>query len=77
MTDLKNNIDFYKFINYNDIDYPIYKVKNKKDIDYVNNKEIFYSSPTGLYIILYEDVNTIFSLLDLHKFMFLNHNYIV
>lgn len=75
MTDtIKKNIDFYKNINYNDIDYPVYKVINKKNIDYVNNKNIFYSSPTGKYIVLYEDVNDFLSLLDFHKFMFLNHN---
>lgn len=75
MTDiLKKSIDFYKIVNYNDIDYPIYKVKNKKNIVYFNNKDIFYSSPTGSYIILNEDNNDIVSLIDIHKFMFLTHN---
>ena len=74
MTDLKHNIDLYKTIEYDNVDYPVYKVINKKDIDYVNNKNIFYSSPTGRYIVLYEDVNDLLLLLDFHKFMFLNHN---
>ena len=75
MTDtIKNNIEFYKTIEYDNIDYPVYKVINKKNIDYVNNKEIFYSSPTGKYIVLYENVNDVFLLLDFHKFMILNYN---
>ena len=74
MTDtIKNNIEFYKTIEYDNIDYPVYKVINKKNIDYVNNKDIFYSSPAGSYIVLYEDINNVFLLLDFHKFMFLNH----
>ena len=75
MTDtIKNDIEFYKTIEYDNIDYPVYKVINKKNIDYVNNKEIFYSSPTGQYIVLYEDIHNVFLLLDFHKFMFLNHS---
>lgn len=75
MTDILNNIDFYKTINYNDIDFNIYKVKNKRDIQYFNNKDIFYSSPFGLYIILNNsNYDNCLSLLDLNKYLIENYN---
>ena len=51
-----------------------YKVKNKKKIQCFNNKEIYYSSPYGSYIILNGDFDKSFSLLDLNKFLLENYN---
>ena len=69
----KENIEFYKNIDFNDIDFDIYKVKNKSNIEYFNNNEILYSSPFGSYIILKNDKNKFVSLLDLNKYIFNNY----
>ena len=68
----KENIEFYKNIYFNDIDFDIYKVKNKSNIKYFNN-DILYSSPFGSYIILKSDKNKFVSLLDLNKYIFNNY----
>jgi len=69
----KENIEFYKNIYFNDIDFDIYKVKNKSNIKYFNNNDILYSSPFGSYIILKSDKNKFVSLLDLNKYIFNNY----
>ena len=75
MTDyISNNIDFYKNICFDNIDFDIYKVKKKSDIQYFNNKNILYSSPYGSYIILKTDDNKFVDLLNLNKYILLNHH---
>jgi len=71
--DPAENIEFYKNIYFNDIDFDIYKVKNKLNFEYFNNKQILYSSPYGSYVILKNDKNKFVSLLDLNKYIFNNY----
>ena len=76
MTDtIKKNITFYKSVYYDDIEFDIYKVINKDKIKYFNNKDIYYSSPYGSYIILNDNQNEkIISLLDLNIYLIENYN---
>jgi len=66
---IKKHIDFYKSINYNNYDFEIYKVKNKSNIQYSNNKDIYYSSPFGSYTILNDNVDKVVLLLDLNQYL--------
>ena len=74
MADTITNIDLNRYINYNNYNFALYTVKNRSDIQYFNNKDIYCPSPFGSYIILNDVVDIVVSLLDLNKYFIETYN---
>ena len=73
--DIYDNIDFFNTLNVNNYPIKLYKVLNKKNIDYFN-PSILFSSVRGDYITLKNNENIDMfppSNIDIHLYLY-NHN---